>query len=126
MGSSAITQLSYDNIFQIKIGGIKKNTVSYITMNNDIGVGYWNSGKPSSVTNPPRPFTLWRCHFFLNCLFIDDLEENIKMKGVPGLPLAITGVRCLAFADDVVLLTSKAFVMEGYLNKFGRYEKEIS
>ena len=45
------------------------------------------------------------------------------MKEVPGLPLATTGVRCLAFADDLVLIASKPFELEGYLYKLANYEK---
>ena len=59
----------------------------------------------------------------LFCLFIDDLEDNITMKDVPGLPLATTGVRCLAFADDLVLIASKPFELEGYLYKLANYER---
>ena len=46
------------------------------------------------------------------------------MKSVPGLPLAHSGVKCIAFADDVAILESKGFEMEGYLNKIDNYEIE--
>ena len=49
--------------------------------------------------------------------------SNLVIFKNPGdlshLPLAHSGVKCIAFADDVVILASKAFEMKGYLNKLG-------
>ena len=46
----------------------------------------------------------WLTKYFFAPLYIDELAKSLEQSDIPGLTLSDTNIKCLLFADDLILL----------------------